>query len=47
MNIHKFNVKPIVKPPKTIKWLVSDDIRQYVKKVNIIPGKFTARKIFY
>ena len=34
MNIHKFNVKPIVKPTKTIKWLVSDDIRQYVKKVN-------------
>ena len=34
MNIHKFNVKPIVKPPKTIKWLVPDDIRQYVKKVN-------------
>ena len=34
MNIHKFNVKPIVNPPKTIKWLVSDDIRQYVRKVN-------------
>ena len=34
MNIHKFNVKPIVKPSKTIKWLVPDDIRQYVRKVN-------------
>ena len=34
MNIHKFNVKPIYNPPKTIKWLVSDDIRQYVRKVN-------------
>ena len=34
MNIHKFNVKPIVKPPKTIKWLVPNDIRQYVRKVN-------------
>ena len=34
MNIHKFNVKPIFNPPKTIKWLISDDIRQYVKKVN-------------
>ena len=34
MNIHKFNVKPIVNPPKTIKWLVPDDIRQYVRKVN-------------
>ena len=35
MNIHKFNVKPIVKPPKTIKWLIPDIIRQYVRKVNI------------
>ena len=34
MNIHKFNVKPIVNPPKAIKWLVPDDIRQYVRKVN-------------
>ena len=34
MNIHKFNVKPIVNPPKTIKWLIPDNIRQYVKKVN-------------
>ena len=34
MNIHKFNVKPIVKPPKTIKWLIPEDIRQYVRKVN-------------
>ena len=35
MNIHKFNVKPIFKPTKTIKWLIPDNIRQYVKKVNI------------
>ena len=34
MNIHKFNVKPIFKPTKTIKWLIPDNIRQYVKKVN-------------
>ena len=34
MNIHKFNVKPIVKPTKTIKWLIPDEIRQYVRKVN-------------
>ena len=34
MNIHKFNVKPIAEPPKTIKWLVPNDIRQYVRKVN-------------
>ena len=34
MNIHKFNVKPRIPPPKTIKWLVPDNIEQYVKKVN-------------
>ena len=35
MNIHKFNVKPIYNPNKTIKWLVPDLIRQYVRKINI------------
>ena len=35
MNIHKFNVKPIFKPTKTIKWMVPNENRQYVKKVNI------------
>ena len=34
MNIHKFNVKPIFKPTKTIKWMVPNENRQYVKKVN-------------
>ena len=34
MNIHKFNVKPIYEPTKTIKWLVPDIIKQYVRKVN-------------
>ena len=34
MNIHKFNVKPINYPTKTIKWLIPDNIRQYLKKVN-------------
>ena len=34
MNIHKFNVKPIYPPTKTIKWLIPDNIRQYFKKVN-------------
>ena len=34
MNIHKFNVKPYP-TTKTIKWLVSDLIRQYVRKINI------------
>ena len=35
MNIHKFNVKPIYNPTKTIKWMVPNETRQYVKKVNI------------
>ena len=34
MNIHKFNVKPIYNPPKTIKWLIPDEIKQFVKRVN-------------
>ena len=34
MNIHKFNVKPIYNPTKTIKWLIPNNIRQYFKKVN-------------
>ena len=34
MNIHKFNGKPIFKPIKTIKWLISDENRQYIKRVN-------------
>ena len=34
MNIHKFNGKPIFKPIKTIKWLIPDENRQYVKRVN-------------
>ena len=35
MNIHEFNVKPIYTPTKTIKWLIPNETRQYVKKVNI------------
>ena len=35
MNIHKFNVKPIYTPTKTIKWLIPNETLQYVKKVNI------------
>ena len=34
MNIHKFNVKPIDYPAKTIKWMIPDQIRQYFKKVD-------------
>ena len=34
MNIHKFNVKPIYYPTKTIKWIIPDNVRQYFKKVN-------------
>ena len=34
MNIHKFNVKPIYTPTKTIKWIIPNETQQYVKKVN-------------
>ena len=34
MNIHKFNVKPIDYPAKTIKWLIPDNIRNFFKRVN-------------
>ena len=34
MNIHKFNIKPIDYPTKTIKWLIPDNIRRFFKKVN-------------
>ena len=34
MNIHKFNVKAIYYPTKTIKWLIPDNIRRFFKKVN-------------
>ena len=34
MNIHKFNIKPIYYPTKTIKWIIPDNVRQYFKKVN-------------
>ena len=34
MNIHKSNVKPIYNPTKTIKWMIPNETRQYVKKVN-------------
>ena len=34
MNIHKFNIKPNDTQHKAIKWIIPDDIRQYVKKVN-------------
>ena len=34
MNIHKFNVKPINYPTKTIKWMIPDNIRNFSKRVN-------------
>ena len=34
MNKHKFNVKPISYPAKTIKWMIPDPIRQFFKRVN-------------
>ena len=34
MNIHKFNVKSINYPTKTIKWMIPDNIRNFFKRVN-------------
>ena len=34
MNIHKFNVKPISYPAKTIKWMIPDNNRNFFKRVN-------------
>ena len=34
MNIHKFNVKPKHKPYKTIKWIISQDVKHSVEKIN-------------
>ena len=34
MNIHKFNVKPVNYPAKTIKWMIPDPIRNFFKRVN-------------
>ena len=36
MNIHKFNVKPKHKPHKTIKWIITQDVKYPAKKVNSI-----------
>ena len=44
MNIHKFNVKPIYNPTKTIKWLIPNNIRQYFKKVNITTWEVYAQE---
>ena len=44
MNIHKFNVKPIYTPTKTIKWLVPDNIRQYIKKVNTTTWEISSQE---
>ena len=44
MNIHKFNVKPIYNPTKTIKWLIPNENRQYVKKVNITTWEVSSQE---
>ena len=44
MNIHKFNVKPIYNSTKTIKWMIPDNIRQYVKKVNITTWEVSSQE---
>ena len=44
MNIHKFNVKPIYTPTKTIKWLVPNETLQYVKKVNTTTWEISSQE---
>ena len=44
MNIHKFNIKPIYPPTKTIKWLIPNENRQYVKKVNITTWEVSSQE---
>ena len=44
MSIHKFNVKPIFKPTKTIKWMIPNENRQYVKKVNITTWEVSSQE---
>ena len=44
MNIHKFNVKPIDYPAKTIKWMIPDNIRRFFKKVNSTTWEVYAQK---
>ena len=34
MNIHKFNVKPKYNSHKTIKWLIPQDVKHSVEKIN-------------
>ena len=44
MNIHKFNVKPIYTPTKTIKWLIPNENLQYVKKVNTTTWEISSQE---
>ena len=44
MRIHKFNVKPIYNPTKTIKWLIPNENRQYVKKVSITTWEVSSQE---
>ena len=44
MNIHKFIVKPIYSPTKTIKWMIPNENRQYVKKVNITTWEVSSQE---
>ena len=44
MNIHKFNVKPWISPTKTIKWMIPNENRQYVKKVNITTWEVSSQE---
>ena len=50
MNIHKLNVKPKhrIQQHKTIKWTIPEEIKQYVKEVNVDTREiFSQEKILY
>ena len=44
MNIHKFNVKPKYDSHKTIKWLIPQDVKHSVEKINTNTWKIFCRE---
>ena len=44
MNIHKFNVKPKYDSHKTIKWLIPQDVKHSVEKINTSTWKISCQE---
>ena len=44
MNIHKFNVKPKYNSHKTIKWLIPQDVKHSVEKINTSTWKILCQE---